>query len=1180
MNEYIYYSKNEILSNEFQHKDISYEQKYIHFNIEQINGIELREEQKVHYFDNPSHTHLEVQGWSFIEKEENNSSRVLILFDEYKINHIETFFIHNNVERRDVKEIHTIAPEQAGFFENIELKNLFHQRDGKYRLCLAHRLGNIIAGDISKWVITIKDRAIYKVEESLQDTQSVQNRFKRFLRLRANQFWQPLWQIFDEKWYVRQYPNVESEIKPDGISVWEYYCAKGKKLGHSPNIYFDEEWYIRQYPHVKESIENGVYASGFDHYRESGSRDGFSPLWMFSENYYKEKYCISNHILFGQFYYNGYDLFLTIGDRIKHNPHYLFDAASISRQLGVLDENYASHSPFKYILNHSEILRKIKASDYFDSEWYCTRYPEVVSQIEQGLYISSLHHYLTSKDSLQFNPHQWFSEEEYRKVNTDLVSVVDNGVYRNSYEHFVRYGAAELRKISENFDLAVLNDRSILLQNMIFFESYENVFQAFLHALSEAEVRCEKTIDNISTEECVSFLESDSKLVSKNASYASLPLSGRHFLDFSYEAKPVLTLIIYAKDSISLFQTLASARENTSKTMQLILIDVNASAQLAAFDDLVQHALIVSVTSEQDVLSAYNLAIEKAEADYILFLNDAALLQPFAIDQGLLRLISSPSIGAVGGKIINEKGVLEEAGGIIWRNGEVEAYFNGNNPNVIEVNFVRNVDYCSKHFLMTRTALLRENGGFDTSYSVNSYEDIHFCVQLNNSGYQVAYDPGIRLEISKGNRSYLEHDRDHFISEHAVYLRGKYPAHKNNIKAASVTKPHKARILYFEDRLPVKNMGAGYIRSNDIITSMVELGYEVSIFPTTHFVKNDRKIYQSFPDTVELLLHYDVQNLENFLVETAGLFDLVWIGRTHNLDIMIPILNKMSRFLPDNGIILDTEAVASTREIMFQNIYKNNEYSANEGIGALIPEKDLLQKNLSKEFKFVSNCRKIITVNQQDSLFLREIGYYNTEILGHMVQAKPTPNSFNDRHNILFLGALHDYFSPNYDSMIWFLEDIFPRLNALMGDNICRLTIAGYVAPAINLDELKSYENVDVIGPVTNLEELFNRHRVFVAPTRFAGGIPYKVHEAASYGLPIVSTDILAKQVGWQDGEELMTAPIDDAEIFVQKIHQLYTEENVWINLRKKALLKIEDECSPVLFKKKLDSILQSILGN
>ena len=59
---------------------------------------------------------------------------------------------------------------------------------------------------------------------------------------------------------------------------------------------------------------------------------------------------------------------------------------------------------------------------------------------------------------------------------------------------------------------------------------------------------------------------------------------------------------------------------------------------------------------------------------------------------------------------------------------------------------------------------------------------------------------------------------------------------------------------------------------------------------------------------------------------------------------------------------------------------------------------------------------------------------------------------------------------------------------------------------------------VTCLGPVPDLTDEYARARVFIAPTRFAAGIPFKVHEALSYGLPVVGSRLISEQLA-HDGK-------------------------------------------------------------
>jgi glycosyltransferase involved in cell wall biosynthesis len=172
-----------------------------------------------------------------------------------------------------------------------------------------------------------------------------------------------------------------------------------------------------------------------------------------------------------------------------------------------------------------------------------------------------------------------------------------------------------------------------------------------------------------------------------------------------------------------------------------------------------------------------------------------------------------------------------------------------------------------------------------------------------------------------------------------------------------------------------------------------------------------------------------------------------------------------------------------------------------------------------------------------------------------------------DRHGFLFVGAIHEEISPNGDSLVWFLEEIFPRIRAELRET--RFTIAG-----INRSERirrLAGEQVTITGHVEDLGPLYNQARVFVAPTRYAAGIPHKVHEAAARGLPVVATPLLAEQLGWESGSSLLAA--GDAEAFAKHCIELHSDGALWSRLRERGLNNISRECSVKVFETRLKEI-------
>jgi len=156
------------------------------------------------------------------------------------------------------------------------------------------------------------------------------------------------------------------------------------------------------------------------------------------------------------------------------------------------------------------------------------------------------------------------------------------------------------------------------------------------------------------------------------------------------------------------------------------------------------------------------------------------------------------------------------------------------------------------------------------------------------------------------------------------------------------------------------------------------------------------------------------------------------------------------------------------------------------------------------------------------------------------------------------------------------VDHVLPLVERVLGWET-RLTVAGYVASGVSLVRFHDHPRVTLQGPVPRLEPLYDAHRVFVAPTRFAAGVPYKVHEAASYGLPVVATDLLAAQLGWRDGVELSAAPGNDPDAFAARIVGLYRDEALWSRLRDACLSRLARDHDRESYERAIAAVLGPI---
>jgi glycosyltransferase involved in cell wall biosynthesis len=211
------------------------------------------------------------------------------------------------------------------------------------------------------------------------------------------------------------------------------------------------------------------------------------------------------------------------------------------------------------------------------------------------------------------------------------------------------------------------------------------------------------------------------------------------------------------------------------------------------------------------------------------------------------------------------------------------------------------------------------------------------------------------------------------------------------------------------------------------------------------------------------------------------------------------------------------------------------------------------------ELRDGSFCATIVAINGVEAAVLRDLEFRDVAVIGHVREPRPTLRPFPQRAGILFVGAIHRMDSPNYDSLCWFIDEVLPLVEQELAWET-RLSVVGYTGSEVNLDRFRDHPRVTLRGSVSDLEPLYDQHRVFVAPTRFAAGMPYKIHEAASFGLPVVATELLRRQLGWENGRELLTAEAGDPLSFAGHVVALHRDESLWHHVRDSALHRLHHD--------------------
>jgi glycosyltransferase involved in cell wall biosynthesis len=514
----------------------------------------------------------------------------------------------------------------------------------------------------------------------------------------------------------------------------------------------------------------------------------------------------------------------------------------------------------------------------------------------------------------------------------------------------------------------------------------------------------------------------------------------------------------------------------------------------------------------------------------------------------------------VGGKILLANGDLQEAGDIVWSDGRALGYGRGDNANRPQYNFRRPVDFCSGAFLLTPRALFSELGGFSLKYLPAYYEDTDYCMKVWAHGLRVIYEPRAVIRhyesASSGNNKnahfLMENSRSKFVSAWTAELREHHlPMSPANIhRARFAAASSQLSLLYIDDAIPHRYLGAGYPRSNAILHEIVRLGYRVACLATSSALNGNE--YTDIPRDVELLDFFaDAERLDGFLATC----DRVWISRPNNMKRFArQIITK--RPFRKYKVIYDAEAIFAERDYL-QCIVEGQRLSS-----------DTLERWIAREVAPARAVDKVVCVSQHDAKHIAAAGVPTPVVVGHYVEPRPTPARFSERQDFLFVGRIHGGKDPNTDSMDYFCTTIWPALRDATG---ATLMIAGQGSD--NFKQAGNLRGVRILGPVEDLARVYNAARVFVVPTRYAAGIPLKVYEAAGYGLPAVISTLVGIQTGWQHNQECLIG--NTPAEFIECCSRLYRDESLWNRLRANSLRKVETELNWGTFASALRNVLE-----
>jgi O-antigen biosynthesis protein len=600
---------------------------------------------------------------------------------------------------------------------------------------------------------------------------------------------------------------------------------------------------------------------------------------------------------------------------------------------------------------------------------------------------------------------------------------------------------------------------------------------------------------------------------------------------------------------------LRSIAHHAPSDAEVILVDNASSDETSLLLRRLDGARILENDENVGFLRACNQAVTEGSGPFVLLLNNDALLLPGSVEAAVRTLDSSPAVGVTGGRMIALDGTLQEAGSIIWRDGSCRGYGRGNDPNAPEYRFRRDVHFVSGAFLLTRRQLWEQLGGFDEAFVPAYYEDADYCMRARTAGWRVVYEPdAVIVHYEYGSSSPSEaqagmrRNQQVFLARHEpLLMEHPSPDPRSEIEARSV-RSDRGRVLMIDDRVPLATSGSGTPRAASLLRALVSLGWEVTFYPMLPFAGDWREVYRAVPAEVEVMLGSGRDRLKRFLTDRGGSYERMLVSRAHNMALLNDLLAEDPGVVGDALVVYDAEAIGALRTVC-----------SRQALGdPLSPEE--AARLVKDELSVARGAQRVTAVSSEEARAFENSGVREVHLVSHGIDPTPTERPFHLRRSFLFVGRLIEDGSPNVDALVWFLDNVFPLIRERLEEDPPEMVVAGKMSSVALAGRLGP--GVQLLGPVEDLTPLYEDARVFVAPHRFAAGAPFKVIEAAGYGVPVVATDLLCSQLGWTAGQELLAAPVGDFEAFAANCVRLFRDEQLWFTVRQASLERLAREAS------------------
>lgn len=604
-------------------------------------------------------------------------------------------------------------------------------------------------------------------------------------------------------------------------------------------------------------------------------------------------------------------------------------------------------------------------------------------------------------------------------------------------------------------------------------------------------------------------------------------------IDLPAAAEPAVSIVVpaygHAAQTLRCLGSIALAR--VEAPFEVVVVDDGSPA--GSLDALagVAGLEVVRSSPNRGFVAACNLGAARCRGAWIVFLNNDTVVTDGWLDRLLETAASRPRAGAVGARLLFEDGRLQEAGGIVWRDGSAHNVGRGQSADAPPYGYVRAVDYCSAACLLISAPLFGSLGGFDEAFAPAYYEDVDLAFRVRAADLEVLYEPRAVVfhaegatagrDPTRGVKRFQAAHREVFARRWSTELAS-HPARGTDPLLAK-DRGVVGRCLVLDQEAPAPGRDAGSQRMVHLLAALVELGWKVTFSAAQPVERADERAELLGRMGVECLTRPFERSVGRHLARRGRDYDLVLLSRPA---VAARWWRRVRRRCPGALVVYDSV------DLRWRRLEGQ---AAHRGSPSLFAES---RRSRRRELSLARRAdRVVVTSGVEGDLLRRELGDRPIHRVPTHYAIAGEVDGFDRRRGLLFVGGFRH--APNLDAARWLVAEILPLVRAELG--AVPLWLVGEQPP----EDLVALAGRDACpGAVDDLGPWLRRARVAVAPLPWGAGLKGKVHQSLAAGLPCVATPVAAEGLGARPGHELLVA--EDAAGLAAAIVSLHRDRSLW----------------------------------